>query len=263
MAASTLPLTGRVAMVTGAGRGIGKSAAARLAGNGATVVVVDRDAEAAERAAREIASTGARVAARTVDVAQREQVDDLVRLTSDELGRIDILVNNAGVAQTRHGLELSSDDIDRVFRVNVRGVLWCMQAVAPQMIKQKYGRIVNLASIAGKTGSPYSLHYNASKAAVISMTRSAALDLARHSVTVNAVCPGYVDTDLSTQVGQEYENLGLMSADERQRASIAQIPLGRMTTPDEVSGVIAFLASDDAAYMTGQAINFTGGWMVH
>jgi NAD(P)-dependent dehydrogenase (short-subunit alcohol dehydrogenase family) len=250
-------------MVTGAGQGIGKAVAARFAAEGATVVVVDRNAATVTATAQELGDAGGVALARVVDVSVRTELDALVSWTIGELGQVDVLINCAGIHQTRRFLEIEELDWDRIMGVNLRGLFFCSQAVARPMIERRSGRIVHIASIAGKRGSVHAMHYAASKAGIISLTQSMALALAPHGINVNAVCPGYVDTAMSRQSELDWEEQGLALPGQRRQASLDQIPLGRTTSPDELAALVLFLASDEAAYMTGQAINFTGGWLMH
>jgi NAD(P)-dependent dehydrogenase (short-subunit alcohol dehydrogenase family) len=250
-------------MVTGAGQGIGKAVAAGFAAEGATVVAVDRNAATVTATAQELGDAGGVALARVVDVSVRADLDALVSWTIGELGQVDILVNCAGIHQTRGFLEIEEQDWDRIMGVNLRGLFFCSQAVARPMIERRSGRIVHIASIAGKRASVHAMHYAASKAGIISLTQSMALALAPHGINVNAVCPGYVDTAMSRQSELDWEEQGLALPGQRRQASLDQIPLGRTTSPDELAALVLFLASDEAAYMTGQAINFTGGWIMH
>jgi NAD(P)-dependent dehydrogenase (short-subunit alcohol dehydrogenase family) len=254
----TQRFAGRVAVVTGAGQGIGRGIAVRLASEGATIVAVDRNAETAASTAKEVASLGVPALPFTVDVAVNAQLGVMVAQIVEKLQRIDVLVNCAGVHQTRHWLDITERDWDTLININLRGLFFCCQTVARQMIEQRSGRIVNIASVAGKRGGPYAAHYAVSKAGVICLTRAMAIGLARYNINVNCVCPGDVDTPMSRQTAIEREQLGITSPDERSNR-YAGIPLGRSTNPEELSGLVAFLASDEAAYMTGQAINFSGG----
>ena len=258
-----MQLMGRVAVVTGAGRGIGREIALELARRGADVVVADLDVASAKGVAGEIAALGRRSLPMPVDVAMRSQVDELVERTAQEMGRLDIFVNNAGIVHVKPFLEITEEEWDRVFAVNVKGVLFGTQAAAREMIKQRSGRIINLASIAGKLGRPMLAAYAASKAAVISITRSAALVLAPYGITVNAICPGVVDTQMWEKIDAEMGAYEGKAKGEVMRGRIAEIPLGRVEKPEDVARVAAFLASDDSAYMTGQAINVCGGIVMH
>jgi NAD(P)-dependent dehydrogenase (short-subunit alcohol dehydrogenase family) len=180
-----------------------------------------------------------------------------------EFGRIDVLVNNAGIYRAALPLDVTEEHWDAVLDVNAKAVFFASQAVLPAMIAQKRGNIISLASLAGKIGSRNNLPYNASKAAVISITKSLALAHAADGIRANCVCPGFVETDMWTMVAREQGALQGMAPEEFTRQRLAQIPLGRMETPQDVANVIAFLASSRAGYMTGQAINVTGGVIMH
>jgi NAD(P)-dependent dehydrogenase (short-subunit alcohol dehydrogenase family) len=250
---------GKVALVTGGAQGIGRAAVTRLVSEGATGVVVDRNLEPAEQVARELQSAGGQAAAFQVDVRERRALDELVSKVVDQFGRIDLLVNSAGVHQSNPLFDIDESGWDRIMSINLRGLFFCSQAVARQMVEQGAGRIVNIASQGGKRPGLNSMHYGASKAGVISLTRSMALALAPHGINVNAVCPGYIDTPMSQHTEREVVSLGLFAEGEYRRQGIEGIPLKRTASPEEVAALVAFLASDEAAYMTGEAINFGGG----
>jgi NAD(P)-dependent dehydrogenase (short-subunit alcohol dehydrogenase family) len=258
-----MELEGQVAIVTGAGRGIGRATALELARMGADIVVAEFDRAGAERTAAEVKTLGRRASVVPTDVTSRTDLGTMAERTRAEFGRIDILVNNAGIYRAALPLDITGEHWDAVMNVNAKAVFFASQAVLPTMIAQKRGTIISLASMAGKVGSRSNLPYNASKAAVISITKSLAIAHAADGIRVNCVCPGFVETDMWTAVAREQGALlGLPPADfTRQRA--AQVPLGRMERPEDVAHVIGFLASDRAAYMTGQAINVTGGLIMH
>jgi acetoin reductase-like protein len=249
----------RVALVTGAGRGIGRAIALRLASEGTDIVAADIDERLAINTRDEIAALGRRALALVCDISQRQAVFEMVEQAIQTLGGLDILVNNAGVHQVRPILDITEADMDFMFGVNVKGVFFCTQAVAPVMMHANRGKIINLASHAGKRGGVNSAHYGASKAAVISLTRSWALALAPYHINVNAVCPGTVDTDMWAKIDEDTAVMEGLPKGEVLRRAIERIPLGRVETPEDVAGLVAFLASADADYMTGQAINITGG----
>ncbi len=256
-------LAGRVAIVTGAGQGIGRATALELARLGADVVVAELNAEGAERTAKEVRGLGGKALALPTDVTRRADLDAMVERTKRELGRIDVLVNNAGIYRAASVLDVSEEHWDAIMTINARAVFFASQAVLPVMIAQKRGSIVNLASMAGKIGSKTNLPYNASKAAVVSLTKSLALAHAADGVRVNCVCPGFVETDMWTKVAREQGALLGMSAEEFTRHRQKTVPLGRMERPEDVAAVIGFLASDRAGYMTGQALSVDGGLVMH
>ena len=254
-----MDLSGQVAIVTGAGRGIGRATALELAQMGADIVVAELDREGAERTAAEVKGLGRRVSVVRTDVTSRADLKTMADRARAELGRIDVLVNNAGIYRAAAPLDVTEEHWDAVMTVNAKAVFFACQAVLPTMIAQQCGSIVNLASMAGKIGSRNNLPYNASKAAVISITKSLALAHARDGIRVNCVCPGFVETDMWTLVAREQGALMGLSPEEFTRQRGAQVPLGRMERPEDVASVIAFLAGSRAAYMTGQAISVDGG----
>lgn len=252
-------LADKVAVITGAGRGIGRAIALRLARDGADVLVSDIDPASAEETAAEVRALGRKASSLAVDVSKRGDTEAMAQRALADLGRIDILVNNAGIVQVKPWLELTDEDFDRMYSVNVKGVFFASQAVAPHLMAQKSGRIINLASLAAKLGRPPFLHYSSSKAAVVNVTRGMALSLAPYNVTCNSVCPGIVDTKM-----WEYLDEALGSVEGRAKGETLEhrrttIPLGRLETPEDVADVVAFLASDDARYITGQSLQVDGG----
>ena len=258
-----MDLERHVAIVTGAGRGIGRATALELARMGADIVVAELDQAGAKRTAEEISALGRRAVVVPTDVTKRADLRAMVDRATGELGRIDILVNNAGIYRAATSLDVTEDHWDAVLDINAKAVFFASQAVLPTMIAQKSGSIVNLASMAGKIGSRTNLPYNASKAAVISMTKSLALAHAAEGIRVNCVCPGFVETDMWAKVSREQGALLGMTAEEFTRQRAAQVPLGRMEKPEDVAHVIAFLASPRAGYMTGQALSVDGGLVMH
>ena len=252
-------LNGKIALVTGAATGIGRAVALRLAQEGADLAIMDvNEAEAAKTAAG-VREAGRRVRVLRGDVGDHAQVEAAIGELIGFFGAIDIAVNNAGIIRVGTIVETSVEDFREVFRVNVDGVFNCCKAVVPHMVKRGGGRIVNTASWLGKIGKPNYGAYCASKSAVIALTQTLAMELAQHRIRVNAVCPGViVDTGMRVEVDRESTRRGLPSTKERE----STIPLGRVGLPDDVARAVAFLASDQADYMTGQSINVTGGlWM--
>ena len=258
-----MELKGQVAIVTGAGRGIGRATALELARLGADIVVAELDPTSADATAALLKDVGRRALVVPTDVTRRPSLTALVERTRAELGRIDILVNNAGIYRAAATLDVTEEHWDAIMSINARAVFFASQAVLPTMIAQKRGSIVSLASMAGKIGSKTNLPYNASKAAVVSMTKSLALAHAADGVRVNCVCPGFVETDMWTKVAREQGALLGMSAEEFTRQREKAVPLGRMERPEDVAAVIGFLASDRAGYMTGQALSVDGGLVMH
>jgi len=251
---------GRRALVTGAATGIGLAIARRLAQAGHDIAIADVDAAGAMRAAREIQARGRRATAVACDVGARGEVLRMAEAVRHALGEIDVLVNNAGIVRLGPLASVGEQDWRDLFRVNVDGVLFCCQAFLPPMMERRGGSIVNIASWNGKLGAPNFGAYSATKAAVISLTQTLAREVASLGIRVNAVCPGIVaGTAMRAEVEREGAAFGLPPSEDRARA----IPVGRLGTPEEVAHVVAFLASDEAAYLTGQAINVTGGLWLH
>ena len=255
-----MTLAEQVAVVTGAGNGIGRATALALARAGAQVAVVDMDAGAAKATADAVAALGRRSLALDTDVGDLAAIDRMVRAVTGTFGRIDVLVNNAGVTRRADIMDLTEQDWDRIMRVNAKGVFFCLQRVAREMIPRRRGRIVNIASIAGKgyAGTSNAI-YAASKGSVISLTRTAAQQLARHDINVNAICPGITVTALSeANVAVRARDEGL-SVEEMTRRRNAVIPLGRPNDPEDVAAVAVFLAGPAARNITGQSLNVDGG----
>src|SRR6266436_3865188 len=258
-----MELQGQVAIVTGAGRGIGRATALELARLGADVVIAELDQAGAKRTAEEVGALGRRAVVAQTDVTSRADLRTMVDRAKAELGRIDILVNNAGIYRAASTLDVTEEHWDAIMTINAKAVFFATQAVLPAMLAQRRGSIVSLASMAGKIGSASNLPYNASKAAVISITKSLALAHAADGIRVNCVCPGFVETDMWTRVSTELGALTGVPAEEFTRRRLASVPLGRMERPEDVASVIGFLASSRAGYMTGQAISVDGGLVMH
>ena len=259
-------LDGKVALVTGAARGIGRAIALRLAAEGADLALADVNEAGAGSVSDEARQLGRRALALRVDVSRADQVQAMVDRTVAELGGLDIAVANAGIIVVAPLLEMAEADWDRLFAINVKAVWLTTAAAARQMVKQgRGGRLILAASRAGKT--PSRLHptgaYATTKHAVVGLTRALAFELARHQITVNAYCPGMVDTEMWAQIDREIAERRGVPLGTLREESLAQIPLGRIEEPDDVARLVAWLASDESAYMTGQAINIEGGTEVH
>ncbi|MEO0432760.1 MAG: 3-oxoacyl-[acyl-carrier-protein] reductase [Cyanobacteria bacterium J06656_5] len=241
----------QVAIITGSSRGIGKAAALALAAEGASVVVnYARSSAAADEVVAEITQAGGSAIALQADVSQEAQVDALVKATKDKFGRIDVLVNNAGITRDTLLLRMKPADWQAVIDLNLTGVFLCTRAVAKIMLKQRSGRIINISSVAGLMGNPGQANYSAAKAGVIGFTKTVAKEMAGRSVTVNAVAPGFIETDMTNELPNTEEIL-------------KYIPLGRYGQVSEVAGLIRFLAADPAAaYITGQVMNVDGGMVM-
>ena len=251
---------GKVAIVTGAATGIGLTIALRLARAGYDIAVVDINGSGAEAVTKQLRQSGLRAAAIACDVGDREAVLRMADEAARALGDVDLLVNNAGIARLGPLASFSEKDWRELFRVNVDGVFFCCQAVLPRMLARRQGNIVNIASWNGKLGAPNFGAYSATKAAVISLTQALAREMATHGVRVNAVCPGIVaGTPMRKEVERQGQAFGLPPSSERAKT----VPLGRLAVPEDIANAVAFLVSDEAAYMTGQAINVTGGLWLH
>lgn len=242
-------VAGKTAVVTGGSRGIGRAICLELAGQGANIVLcyAGNESSAAETTAA-CEQLGVKALALRCNVADAGEVKAMMDTALAEFGRIDILVNNAGI--TRDGLlmMMKEEDFDAVLDTNLKGVFLCMKAVTRTMMKQRYGRIVNLSSVVGLRGNAGQVNYAASKAGVIGMTKSAAKELASRGITVNAVAPGFIDTDMTASLPENART-----------ALLSSIPVGRLGAAEEVAKAVAFLASDDAAYVTGQVLAIDGG----
>ena len=259
-------LAGKVAVVTGAARGIGRAIALQLAADGAAVVAGDLDVEGAQAVAGEIAAAGGQAGGAPVDVALEDPARGPVSLVAhavERFGRLDVMVANAGIIHIKPIIDLTAAEWDRTFAVNVRGVFLSFQAAARQMIAQgSGGRLLATASIAAKMGSPYQSHYQASKAAVVGFVRSAAWEFGPHAITVNCYCPGVVDTDMWKYIDVERGRLLGREPGSLFKEMAARSPLGRTEVPEDVAPLVSFLASEDSRFITGQAINVCGGMVM-
>ncbi|WP_027954175.1 MULTISPECIES: 3-oxoacyl-[acyl-carrier-protein] reductase [Halobacillus] len=245
-------LNEQVALVTGASRGIGRAIALELARQGAKVAVNYAGSEdKAEAVVQEIIAGGGSAMKIQADVASEEDVKQMVKAVVDEFGRLDILVNNAGITKDNLLMRMKEEEFDSVINTNLKGVFLCTKGVTRQMMKQKYGRIINVASIVGVSGNPGQANYVAAKAGVIGMTKSNAKELAARNIQVNAVAPGYITTDMTDAL-----------TEEQREQMLALIPLKRLGEGEDVARVVRFLASEDAAYMTGQTLHVDGGMVM-
>ena len=238
----------RVAVVTGGGKGIGRAIAARLACGGAAVVLSGRDAAALETACDEIRAQGGKALAIPGDVAKASDADQLCAKTLEAFGRADILVCNAGITRDNLVMRMSEEEWDQVIDTNLKGTFLCIKAFTRPMMKQRYGRIVNVSSVVGLLGNPGQANYVASKAGVIGLTKAVAKELASRHITVNAVAPGFIDTAMTSGLNEKVRE-----------ALQAQIPLGRLGSPEDVAHAVAFLCSEEAGYVTGQVLSVDGG----
>ena len=244
-----MDFTGKTALVTGGSRGIGRAVCLELARGGANVVLCYAGDEAAAReTAQAVEELGAKVLAVRCDVSDAGQVSGLMDAALHSLGRIDILVNNAGITRDTLLMRMSETDFDLVIAANLKGTFLCMKAASRLMLKQRYGRIVSLSSVVGLRGNAGQVNYAASKAGIIGMTKSLAKELAGRNITVNAVAPGFIATDMTAAM-----------SDTARDAVLASIPMARMGAAEEVARTVAFLASDAAAYITGQVLAVDGG----
>ena len=252
----------QVAMVTGAGQGIGRAIALRLAREGFDVAILDVNAETARAVSDEVEAIGARALALVVDLLDVPAIEATVERVVQEWARLDVLVNNAGNVPITPLMEIGEAEWDRVLDLNLKAAFFCLQAAGRVMMAQRGGCIINMTSISGLGPRPDQTHYAAAKAGIISLTTSAALTFAPYGVRVNAVCPGIVDTPLTRQIHLDRGHLAGISQEESLAHKVAQIPLGRIETPEDVAGVVAFLVSPDGAYITGQTIVVDGGMLL-
>jgi 3-oxoacyl-[acyl-carrier protein] reductase len=245
---SDKPLAGRVAVITGGSRGIGAAIAGVLAEDGAAVVVSGRDEDRLEGAVKRLELEGATVVGVVADAATREGAERLVDTAKQRFGRLDVLVNNAGITRDALLVRMKDEDWDRVMEVNLRGAFLATRAASKLMIRQKSGRVINIASTAGAMGNAGQVNYSAAKAGLIGLTKAAARELAHWSILVNAVAPGLIETDMSAEMPEA-----------ARQALLGQIPLGRAGTAREVAEMVRFLAGDHATYITGQVFHVNGG----
>ncbi|MDE6254293.1 MAG: 3-oxoacyl-[acyl-carrier-protein] reductase [Lachnospiraceae bacterium] len=239
----------KIALVTGAGRGIGKQIALKLAEQGITVIVnYNGSEEAAESVVNKITESGGRAKAVKCNVSDYKETEEMIASIVKEFGRLDILVNNAGITADNLMVRMTEEDFDKVISINLKGAFNTIKHVNRQMIKQRYGRIVNISSVVGVTGNAGQANYAASKAGIIGLTKSAARELASRNVTVNAVAPGFIQTEMTDKLPENVK--------EQMQS---QIPLKRLGTTEDIAAAVSFLVSEDASYITGQVIEVNGG----
>ena len=246
-----MSLSSRTAFITGASQGIGRTCALRLAKEGATVAVAARNQEKLNELVSEITAAGGKAAAFTLDVANEDQVKETIKAAIAQFGKIDILVNNAGITRDQLVMRMKRTDWDAVLETNLTSAYLCIQAVIPSMLKQRWGRIINITSIFGQMGQAGQANYAASKAGLIGLTMAIAREVGSRNITCNAIAPGFIETAMTAVLSDEFK-----------QSAVKQIPLGRVGTSDDVAGSVAFLASDDASYVTGHVLNVNGGMLM-
>jgi len=246
-----MSLSGRVALVTGASQGIGRTVALRLATDGATVAVAARNQEKLNELVAEIIGASGQAAAFALDVADEDQVKATVKAVIAQFGKVDVLVNNAGITRDQLVMRMKRADWDAVLQTNLTSAYLCIQAVISSMLKQRWGRIINITSIFGQMGQAGQANYSASKAGLIGLTMAIAREVGSRNITCNAIAPGFIETAMTAVLSAEFK-----------QAAVKQIPLGRVGTSEDVAGAVAFLASDDASYITGHVLNVNGGMLM-
>jgi 3-oxoacyl-[acyl-carrier protein] reductase len=246
-----MSLSGRVALVTGASQGIGRTCAIRLAKDGAAVAVAARNQEKLNELVAEIKAAGGNAAAFSLDVANEDQIKETMKAAIAQFGKVDILVNNAGITRDQLVMRMKRADWDAVLQTNLTSAYLCIQQAIGSMLKQRWGRIINITSIFGQTGQAGQANYAASKAGLIGLTMAMAREVGSRNITCNAIAPGFIETAMTAVLSDEFK-----------QAAVKQIPLGRVGTPDDVASAVAFLASDEASYITGHVLNVNGGMLM-
>ncbi|MCY4404037.1 MAG: 3-oxoacyl-ACP reductase FabG [Candidatus Poribacteria bacterium] len=244
-------LSGKTAIVTGASRGIGAAIAHRLCEVGANVVICSRSTESINQTAKALKNDGYNTHAVVADISIKEDVESLVEQTVEQFSQIDILVNNAGITRDMLLMRLKDEDWEAVLQTNLTGTMYCTRAVLRPMIRQKSGRIINISSVIGLMGNPGQASYAAAKAGIIGLTKTTAKEVGTRGITVNAIAPGFITTDMTAKIPEEFQN-----------KLLELIPLQNFGTPDDVADVVCFLASDAARYITGQTIQVDGGMVM-
>jgi 3-oxoacyl-[acyl-carrier protein] reductase len=244
-------ISGRVALVTGASQGIGRSCALKLASTGATVALAARNQEKLNELVREISGAGGKAASFTLDVSDEAQIKSACKAVIAQFGKIDILVNNAGITRDQLVMRMKRSDWDAVLSTNLTSAYLCIQQVIGSMLKQRWGRIINITSVFGQMGQAGQANYAASKAGLIGLTMAIAREVGSRTITCNAVAPGLIETAMTAALGDEFK-----------QNAVKQIPLGRVGSPDDVAHAVAYLASEEASYITGHVLNVNGGLLM-
>jgi 3-oxoacyl-[acyl-carrier protein] reductase len=246
-----MTLTGRVALITGASQGIGHACALALARAGASVAVAARNRQKLDELVAQISTAGGKASAFAIDVADEDQIKSGIKAALAEFGKIDILVNNAGITRDQLVMRMKRADWDAVLTTNLTSAYLCIQQVIGSMLKQRWGRIINISSVFGQTGQAGQANYAASKAGLIGLTLAMAREVASRNITCNAVAPGFIDTNMTAALSEEFK-----------QNAVKTIPLGRVGTPEDVANAVTFLASDEASYITGHVLNVNGGLLM-
>jgi 3-oxoacyl-[acyl-carrier protein] reductase len=246
-----MKLEGRVALVTGASQGIGHACALVLAREGATIALAARNQQKLDELAAAITTAGGKAASFVMDVAEEDQVKTGIKAAIAQFGKIDILVNNAGITRDQLVMRMKRADWDAVLNTNLTSAYLCIQQVIPAMLKQRWGRIINITSIFGQTGQAGQANYAASKAGLIGLTMAMAREVASRNITCNAVAPGFIETGMTAVLSEEFK-----------QAAVKQIPLGRVGTPDDIANAVLYLASEEASYITGHVLDVNGGMLM-
>src|SRR6266567_1686317 len=244
-------ISGRVALVTGASQGIGRSCALKLASTGATVALAARNQEQLTELVREISGAGGKAATFKLDVSDEAQIKTAIKAAIAQFGKIDILVNNAGITRDQLVMRMKRDDWDAVLNTNLTSAYLCIQQVIGSMLKQRWGRIINITSVFGQMGQAGQANYASSKAGLIGLTMAMAREVASRNITCNAVAPGFIETSMTAALSEEFK-----------QSAMKTIPLGRAGSPEDVANAVRFLASDDASYITGHVLNVNGGLLM-